>query len=119
MASTNDDEEEESESESDEDSMEEEFTNENANMCFMALEEHEDEVEPQLNRSRSGSTPNSIGRGPGQPPAQPVDGCKKPFLSSRMVVQLVKVEPQPVDPYLNRLRSGQGAVEVQRSPAKD
>ena len=44
MASINDDEEEESESESDEDSMEEECTNEDANMCFMALEEHQDEV---------------------------------------------------------------------------
>ena len=31
-----------SESKSDEDSMEEECTNEDANMCFMALEEHED-----------------------------------------------------------------------------
>ena len=40
MALTNDDEEEESESESDEDSMEEECTNEDANMWFMALEEH-------------------------------------------------------------------------------
>ncbi|KAL6345510.1 hypothetical protein AAG906_017233 [Vitis piasezkii] len=44
MASINDDEDEESESESDEDSMEEECTNEDANMCFMALEEHQDEV---------------------------------------------------------------------------
>ena len=31
-----------SESKSDEDSMEEECINEDANMCFMALEEHED-----------------------------------------------------------------------------
>ena len=44
MASTNDDEEEESESESDEDSMEEECTNEDANKCFMALEEHENKL---------------------------------------------------------------------------
>ena len=29
--------------------MEEEFTNENANMCFMALEEHEDEVNSNSN----------------------------------------------------------------------
>ena len=44
-ALTNDDDDEEnSESESDEDSMEEECTNEDANMCFMALEEHEDEI---------------------------------------------------------------------------
>ena len=51
MALTNDDEEEESESESesDEDSMEEECTNEDANMCFMALEEHEDEVNSNSN----------------------------------------------------------------------
>ena len=47
MASTNDDEEEESES--DEDSMEEECTNEDANMCFKALEEHEDEVNSNFN----------------------------------------------------------------------
>ena len=40
MASINDDEEEKSESESNEDSMEEECTNEDANMCFMDLEEH-------------------------------------------------------------------------------
>ena len=40
MGSKNDDEEKGSESESDEDSMEEECTNEDANMCFMALEEH-------------------------------------------------------------------------------
>ena len=38
MASINDNEEEKSESESDEDSIEEECTNENVNMCFMALE---------------------------------------------------------------------------------
>ena len=38
-----------SESESDEDSMEEECTNEDANMCFMALEEHEDEVNSNFN----------------------------------------------------------------------
>ncbi|KAL6321698.1 hypothetical protein AAG906_031207 [Vitis piasezkii] len=51
MALTNDDENEESESESesDEDSMEEECTNENANMCFMALEEHQDEVNSNSN----------------------------------------------------------------------
>ena len=49
MALTNDDEEEESESESDEDSMEEECTNEDANMCFMTLEEHQDEVNSNSN----------------------------------------------------------------------
>ena len=43
-------------------------------------------VDPQLNRSRSESTPSSTGR-----------GCKKLSLSSRMVVQPVKVEPQPVE----------------------
>ena len=41
-ASTNNDEKEESESESDKDSIEEECANEDVNMCFMALEEHED-----------------------------------------------------------------------------
>ena len=46
MASINDDEEEESESE---DSMEEECTNENANMCFMTLEEHQDKVNSNSN----------------------------------------------------------------------
>ena len=49
MASTNDDEEEESESETDEDSMEEKWTNEDTNMCFMVLEEHEDEVNSNSN----------------------------------------------------------------------
>ena len=51
MALTNDDEEEESESESksNKDSMEEECTNEDANMCFMALEEHHDEVNSNSN----------------------------------------------------------------------
>ncbi|KAL6323552.1 hypothetical protein AAG906_039134 [Vitis piasezkii] len=49
MALINDDEEEESESESDEDSMEEECTNEDANMCFMDLEEHQDEVNSNSN----------------------------------------------------------------------
>ena len=49
MALINDDEEEESESESDEDSMEEECTNEDANMCFMAFEEHEDVVNSNSN----------------------------------------------------------------------
>ena len=38
-----------SESENDEDFIEEECTNENANMCFMALEEHEDEVNSNSN----------------------------------------------------------------------
>ena len=51
MASKNDDEEEDSESESDEDSIEEECTNEDANMCFMALEDHEDEVNSNSNYS--------------------------------------------------------------------
>ena len=57
--------------------------------------------------------------------AQPVDSqlnrsrsVKQPSLSSRTVVQPVKVEPQSVDPHLNFSRSGQGAVKVQWSPAK-
>ncbi|WKA06412.1 hypothetical protein VitviT2T_024311 [Vitis vinifera] len=49
MVLKNDDEEEESESESDEDSMEEECTNEDVNMCFMALEEHQDKVNSNSN----------------------------------------------------------------------
>ena len=51
IAWTNDDEEEESESESDEDSVEEECTNEDANMCFMALENHQDEVNSNSNHN--------------------------------------------------------------------
>ena len=51
MASKNDDEEEDSESESDEDSIEEECTNGDANMCLMALEDHEDEVNSNSNYS--------------------------------------------------------------------
>ena len=47
--STKDDEEEESKRESDEDSMEKECTNEDANTCFMALEEHQDEVNSNSN----------------------------------------------------------------------
>ena len=47
--STKDDEEEESKRESDEDSMEKECTNEDAKMCFMALEEHEEEVNSNSN----------------------------------------------------------------------
>ena len=41
-----------SESECDEDSMEEECTNEDANMYFMALQEHEDEVNPNSNYNK-------------------------------------------------------------------
>ena len=38
----------------------------------------------------------------------------------KLVVKLKTAQPdeEPVDPHLNRSRSGQGAVEVQRSPAK-
>ena len=49
MTSTNDDEEENSKGESVEDSMEENCTNEDANMCFMTLEEQEDEVNSNSN----------------------------------------------------------------------
>ena len=45
----------------------------------------------------TGSTHNSTGRGPGRPLAQPIEGAKKLSLSSRTVVQLVKVEPQLVE----------------------
>ena len=61
------------------------------------VELDEEPIDPQLNWSRD---------------------AKKPFLSSRTVVQPVKVEPQPVDPHLNRLMSGQEVVEVQRPPTK-
>ena len=52
MASINDDDEEESEIKSGEDSMEEECTNEDVNMCFMTLEEHEDEVNSNSNYNK-------------------------------------------------------------------
>ena len=52
MTTINDDEEEESERENDEDSMEEECTNEDVNMYFMALEEHEDEVNTNSNYNK-------------------------------------------------------------------
>ena len=44
---------------------------------------------------------------------------KKNFLSSRTIVQLVKVEQEPVDPHLNWLRSDQGVVKVQLLPTKN
>ena len=54
-------------------------------------------VDRKLNRLRSGSTHNSTGRGPGRPLAQPIEGAKKLSLSSKTVVQPVKVESQPVE----------------------
>ena len=45
----------------------------------------------------TGSTHNSTGRGPGRPLAQPIEGAKKLSLSSKTVVQPVKVESQPVE----------------------
>ena len=68
------------------------------------VELDEEPVDRQLNRSRFRSTPSSTSR-----------GCKKLFLSFRTIVQLVKVEPQPVEV---QSRSGQGVVEFKRSPAK-
>ncbi|KAL6346259.1 hypothetical protein AAG906_033055 [Vitis piasezkii] len=104
MASKNDDEEEDSESESDEDSIEEECTNEDANMCFMALEDHEDELKRLVVKPKMAQSV--------EPNEEPIDpqlnrsrGAKKHSLSSRMVVQPIKVEPQLVDPHLNRSRS--------------
>ena len=41
-----------------------------------SVEPNEESVDRQLNRSRSGSIPSSIGRGPGRPPAQLVEGAK-------------------------------------------
>ena len=49
------------------------------------VEPNEELINPQFNQSR---------------------GAKKPSLSSRMIVQSVKVESQPVDPHLNQSRSG-------------
>ena len=49
--------------------------------------------------------------------------CLKGFKLKKFVVvpkmaQLIELDEESVDPHLNRSRSGQGAVEVQRSPAK-
>ena len=57
-----------------------------------SVEPDEEPVDSQLNRSRSRSTPNSTSRGLGRPPAQRVESVKN-SLSSRTIVQLVKVEP--------------------------
>ena len=46
---------------------------------------------------------------PVNPPAQLVNGWKKHSFSFRTVVQPVTVEPQLVDPHLNRSRGDQGA----------
>ena len=55
------------------------------------VEPDKESVDRQLNRSRSRLTPNSTGQMvwtvTGRPPPQSVEGCKKPYLSSRMVVQ--------------------------------
>ena len=59
-----------------------------------SVESDEESVDHQPNRSRSGSTPSSTGRGPGRPPAQPVEGAKNFFF---ILEQL-----------FNRLRSGRG-----------
>ena len=60
-----------------------------------------------------------------EPDEEPVDlhlnwsrGAKKLSLFFGTVVQPIKIKPQSVDPHLNRSRSGQGAVKVQRSLAK-
>ena len=50
------------------------------------VEPDEESIDPQLKQSRFGSTPSSTDR-----------GCKKLFLSSRTVVQPIKVEPQLVE----------------------
>ena len=54
-----------------------------------------------------------------EPDEEPVDLfnltgliVQKLSLSSRTIVQPVKVEPQLVDPHLNQSRSSQGAIEV-------
>ena len=57
------------------------------------IEPNKESIDRQLNWSRFRLTPSSTGRGPGRPPTQPVEGAKKISLSSRMIVQPVKVEP--------------------------
>ena len=58
------------------------------------IEPDEELINLQLNQSRNQSTLGSNGR-----------GMQKPFLSSRMLVQSVNVEPQPVEV---RSRGSQG-----------
>ena len=71
------------------------------------VELNEEPIDCQLNRSRSGSTPSSTCQGLGRPPpAQPVEGAKN-FLSSRTIVQPVKVKPQSIEV---RSRSGRGLM---------
>ena len=56
-------------------------------------------VNPQLNRSRSGSTHSSTGRGPSRPPTQLIDGAKNFLFLSERLFNLSRLN-------LNRLRSG-------------
>ena len=61
-----------------------------------SIELDKESINHRLNRSRSGSTPNSTGQGSGRLPAQPVEGAKKKlYFSSRTVVQPVGVQRSP------------------------
>ena len=59
----------------------------------------------------TGSTHNSTGRGPGRPLAQPIEGAKNLLFLPKQLFNRSRLN-------LNRLRSGRGSVEAQRSPAK-
>ena len=75
------------------------------------VELDEELVDRKLNRSRSGSTQSSTDRGPGRPPTQPVEGAKNFLFLPKQLFNRSRLN-------LNRLRSGQGLVEAQRSPIK-
>ena len=59
----------------------------------------------------TGSTHNSTGRGPGRPLAQPIEGAKNFLFLPEWLFNRSRLN-------LNQLRSSQGPVEAQRSPAK-
>ena len=75
------------------------------------VEPGEEPIDHKFNRSRFGSTHNSTGRGPGKPPTQPIEGTKNFLFIPERLFNLSRLT-------LNRLRSGRGPVEAQRSPAK-
>ena len=70
-----------------------------------SVELNEEPVDRKLNQSRSGLTPNSIGRGLGRSPAQPVEGVKNFFFLLERLFNRSRLN-------LNQLRSGRGSIEV-------
>ncbi|KAL6327269.1 hypothetical protein AAG906_017826 [Vitis piasezkii] len=119
MASINDDDEEESEIESGEDSMEEECTNEDVNMCFMTLEEHEDEFRTndyissvirqddfQSSNHKDKSSQREIMKK--RIPQREVFSRPKLHKIFSKTTQSVELNEESIDPYLNSSRSGHG-----------